>query len=249
MSCSFVVISPLFSVLPESLFPSDLLESNWMTSHSVFRLRSNIKVTNSSLQPCMYLGYVWPWSRVYFGVADRVVCQWCKESFPPGTQLHYMHNINPSYPGHELCNGCHKYYSEKGTTQRRNSMTPIVFSFTWFWWNNLYNLSSSVRCISFKFWCVWTSFRVAQCHSTPNCSSSAGWWVFHAYGWASSDSEPISIYRKYSICCAHWTCGTCNASYCCFHETNIGINTSTICYSWPTIQIQCHQCCCPSQPL
>ena len=59
----------------------------------------------------------------------------------------------------------------------------LFFSFTWFWWNNLYNLSSSVRCIN--FWCVWTSFWVAQCHSTPNCGSSAGWWVFHACGWAS----------------------------------------------------------------
>jgi len=60
-------------------------------------------------------------------VAARVVCQRCKQSFPPGTQLHYMHNIDPSYPGRELCDGCHRYYREKGTTRRRNGMTSIVF--------------------------------------------------------------------------------------------------------------------------
>ena len=59
--------------------------------------------------------------------AARVICQRCKESFPPGTELIYLHNIDPSHPGCHLCEGCHKYYHEKGTTHRRNGMKPDLF--------------------------------------------------------------------------------------------------------------------------
>jgi len=59
--------------------------------------------------------------------AGRVVCQRCKESFPPGTQLFYMHNIDANHPGRQLCEECHKYYREKGTTRRRNGMSSILF--------------------------------------------------------------------------------------------------------------------------
>ena len=63
--------------------------------------------------------------------AVHVICQRCKEVFPPGTELFYMHNINPSYPGRKLCEGCYKYYHEKGTTRRRSGMPLIIV--LWFY--------------------------------------------------------------------------------------------------------------------
>ena len=47
----------------------------------------------------------------------QAVCQRCKLSFPPGTQLHYMHDHNPGRAGKYLCEGCRQYHMQK--TQSR----------------------------------------------------------------------------------------------------------------------------------
>lgn len=57
--------------------------------------------------------------------AARVICQRCKESFPPGTKLFYMHNVDPTHPGRHLCEGCHKHYRQKSTTRRRDGTKLI----------------------------------------------------------------------------------------------------------------------------
>jgi len=49
----------------------------------------------------------------------RVVCQRCKESFPPGTELKYVGNKDSMQSGRKVCDSCHGYYLNKPTTQRR----------------------------------------------------------------------------------------------------------------------------------
>jgi hypothetical protein len=50
---------------------------------------------------------------------SQVVCQRCKLSFPPGTQLFYMHDQRPTRQGKYLCAGCHQYHVQKTDTIRR----------------------------------------------------------------------------------------------------------------------------------
>lgn len=47
------------------------------------------------------------------GGDDLAVCQRCKASFPPGTQLFYMRDRKPDRPGKHLCTGCHNYHIQK----------------------------------------------------------------------------------------------------------------------------------------
>jgi len=51
----------------------------------------------------------------------RVICQRCKETYEPGTQLHYMANMDRSRPGRHVCQPCYDYYMNKTTTQRRKT--------------------------------------------------------------------------------------------------------------------------------
>ena len=185
MSCSFVVISPLFFVLPELLFPSDLLESNWMTSHSVFMLQSNIKVlfTNSSLQPCLYLGYVWPWSRVYFGGCSSSHLSMMQGVIPTWNTTALYAQYQPQLPWPWALRWLPQVLLQERYNSEVKRYDPYCSLVLHDFDETIFILSSSVRCIN--FWCVWTSFWVTQCHSTPNCGSSARWWVFHACGWAS----------------------------------------------------------------
>ncbi|KAF8178256.1 hypothetical protein BJ912DRAFT_856337 [Pholiota molesta] len=58
--------------------------------------------------------------------ATRPICQRCKVSFPPGTKLYHMHSRNPLEPGRDLCEECHAYYLQKGTTRRRDAPAPAM---------------------------------------------------------------------------------------------------------------------------
>jgi hypothetical protein len=50
---------------------------------------------------------------------NLVVCQRCKEAFPPDTLLFYMHDRRPDRPGKQLCAGCREYHLQKTQTRQR----------------------------------------------------------------------------------------------------------------------------------
>jgi len=58
--------------------------------------------------------------------SGHVVCQRCRNSYAPGTQLHYMGNINHTQPGRHLCRDCYDHYMKKSTTQRRSERMPAT---------------------------------------------------------------------------------------------------------------------------
>ena len=51
-------------------------------------------------------------------VEHTAVCQWCKESFPPRTQLFYMQDEKANRPGQHVCMACCHNYLQKTETIR-----------------------------------------------------------------------------------------------------------------------------------
>ena len=41
-------------------------------------------------------------------ICDRENCR--RKTFPPGMDMHYLHNNVPGQPGHKVCSECYQYY-------------------------------------------------------------------------------------------------------------------------------------------
>ena len=60
---------------------------------------------------------------------DLVVCQRCKETFPPNTLLFYMHDRRPDRPGKKICTGCRQYQLNKTETRQRTEQRTECTSY------------------------------------------------------------------------------------------------------------------------
>ena len=52
-------------------------------------------------------------------VCERENCR--TKTFPPGTEMHHLHNNEPGQPGRKVCSECYQYYLQKTTTKRRGT--------------------------------------------------------------------------------------------------------------------------------
>ena len=52
-------------------------------------------------------------------VCEREHCR--TKNFPPGTEMHHLHNNEPGQPGRKVCTECYQYYRQKTTTIRQGN--------------------------------------------------------------------------------------------------------------------------------